>query len=320
MSDVKLGDETRIFNILDDRPVQAFRDLFEGKNVMALRIHGLFGDCIKASSVLSELIKEDPARKYVILISYNNVKNGVLVRDLFSELISAGIIVGLFLNEYGIVGNISYPQFSFLQDLGCKNIQDLYYFNSNGYKRKTGIAYLGFQNPQPKPDKVALFRFSGFHQHVPKRHIPENEWLDIERHLLNLGLDINLYGYEDSMKTLVSPEKDFRKKLTVLGTIKHASDSGLSISTTTYLPIYLHHFIPCLVFADPTDMYLINTMWRSNHNYQCIDTQRDDHVSYVKSYSSMWYLSNLNTKTVLSSITESLSGLVTNQVTGVNNV
>lgn len=320
MSDIKLGDNTKIFNLLDDRPVSAFRDLYKDQNVMALRIHGLFGDCIKATSALSELIKEEPSRKYVILISYNNAQNGKLARDLFSDLISAGIIVGLFLNEYPVVGNISYPQFSFLQDLGCKNVQDMYYFNSGGYKRKTGIAYLGFQNPIPKTDKVALFRFSGFHQHVPKRHIPEYEWFDIEKHLLNLGLDVHLYGYEDSMETQIKPENDHRKKLTVLETIKHASDAGLSISTTTYLPIYLHHFIPCLVFADPTDIYLIQTMWRSNHNYQCIDTDRADHVSYVKSYASMWYLSNLNATKVLGEITQSFVGIATNKGTGVTHV
>src|ERR1700693_3278213 len=304
MQGIKLGDETNIFNILDDRPVTAFRDLYTNKNVTGLRIHGLFGDCIKATSVLSELIKEDPSRKYVILISYSNAQNGVLVRDLFSDLISAGIIVGLFLNEYRIVGNISYHQFAFLQDVGCSKVEDLYYFNSNGYKRKTGLPYLGFANPASKLDKVALFRFSGFHQHVPMRHIPEQEWLEIESHLLSLGLDVNLYGWDDSMKTLVSPEKDFRKKLSVLGTIKHASDSGLSITTTTYLPIYLHHFIPCLVFADPNDMYLINMMWRSNHNYQCIDTTRQDHVSYVKNYSAMWFMANINAKNMLGQISK----------------
>ncbi len=315
MSDVKLGDGTRIFNILDDRPVHEFRGMFSGQNVMALRIHGLFGDCIKATTALSELIKEDPTRKYVILISYNNVENGKLVKDLFSDLISAGIIVALFLNEYPVVGNMQFNQFSFLLDLGCTRVEDMYYFHSSGYKRKTGIAYLGFPNPLPRTDKVALFRFSGFHQHVPKRHIPEYEWLDIEKHLIGIGLDVHLYGYEDPMDTLVRPENDHRKKLSVLGTIKHASDAGLAITTTTYLPIYLHHFIPCLVFADPIDIHLINTMWRSNHNYQCMDTDRADHVSYVKNYASMWHLSNINAKQVLGEITQSLTGIVT----GVNN-
>lgn len=310
MSEVKLGDETKIFNVLDERPVQEFRGIYQGQNVMGCRIHGLIGDHIRFSSILAELIKEDPSRKYVILTSYNDATKGPLIRDLFSDLIAAGIIVGIFLNQNTVINNISYHQFSFMQDLGCNKVEDFYYFNSNGKQRKSGLPYLGFQNPLPKLDKVALFRFSGFHSHVKLRHLPEYEWLDLEKHLLSLGLDTHLYGYDDNMDTLVKPENDHRKKLSVLDTIKHASDSGLLISTTTYLPIYLHHYIPCLVFADPCDIHLLNTMWRSAHNYQCINTQMSDHISYVKEYSSRWYLANLNAKNVLSGITESLSGLV----------
>jgi hypothetical protein len=311
MSEIRLGDETKIFNILNDRPVQEFRGIYTGQNIMALRIHGLFGDIIRATCVLSELMKEDPSRKYVILSSYNDASKGSLVRDLFSDLISAGIIVGLFLNETPIIGNISYSQFAFLQDLGCVKIEDLYYFNSNGYKRKTGLPYLGFANPQPRLDKVSLFRFSGFHKHVPLRHIPEYEWLDIEKHLLNLNLDVHLYGYDDNQDTLVKPENDHRRKMSVLETIKHMSDSGLLVSTTTFAPLYMHHFIPCLVFIDPVDTHAINLMWRSNHNYMSINTQLPDHVTYVKEYVSRWYLSNLNVKNVLGEITQSLSEVVT---------
>jgi hypothetical protein len=310
LSDILLGDNTKILNNLDSRPVQEFRGLYTGQNIMGCRIHGLVGDHVRFASILSELIKEDPSRKYVVLTSYNDATKGSLIRDLFADLISAGIIVGLFLNETPLIGNISYHQFSFLQDLGCNKVEDFYYFNSAGHKRKSGIPYLGFQNPLPKLDKVALFRFSGFHKHVSLRHIPEYEWLDLEKHLLSLNLDVHLYGHDDNMDTLVKPENDHRKKLSVLDTIKHMSDSGLLISTTTFAPLYMHFYIPCLVFIDPIDTHAINLMWRSNHNYMSINTQLPDHVEYVKEYVSRWYLANINVKNVLGEITQSLSEAV----------
>jgi hypothetical protein len=163
---------------------------------------------------------------------------------------------------------------------------------------KKGIAYLGFPQPKTNNNKVALFRFSGFHQHVPLRHIKEEDWLNIEEHLLNLGLDVYLYGYDDPMKTLVKPENDFRKKLTILGTIKHAADSGLCISTTTYLPHYLHHFVPCLVYIDPIDTVPISLMWRCNHNFMPVNTQMPDYVDFVKTYSTIWRASFLFKETM----------------------
>jgi hypothetical protein len=275
---------------------------------MGLRVHGLIGDCIKATTVLSELIKEDPTRTYVFLISYKDETKGSLIKDIFSDLIAKGLIVGLFLNNYQIVGNMSFLQWSFLRDLGCDIALDLYFHSSDEYKRrKTGIAYLGFEQPQSSPTKVALFRYSGFHQHVPLRHIPEKEWLEIEDHLLNLGLDVHLYGQDDTMRTLVKPDNDFRKKLSVLGTIKHSADSGLCISTTTFLPHYLSHFIPCLVFCDPIDIPALCLQWRSNHNFMPIDTTKVDHVSYVKEFASRWYLANTNAISTMRTLVEALS-------------
>lgn len=289
----QLKDGTAIFDLIDNKSLNELKGKYLNGDVIGLRVHGLIGDCIKASTVLSELIKENPFRKYVFLLSYNDQSKKDLAKDLFTDLIDKGIIVGLYFNEYMTVGNMSYYQYEFLREIGCSRILDLYYYSSEAYKYlKKGIAFLGFKQPLPKNNKIALFRYSGFHKHVPLRHIAEEKWLEIEEHLLKLGLEVCLYGYDDEMKTNVSKENDYRKRLSVLGTIKHASDAGLCISTTTYLPLYLHHFVPCLTYIDPIDTVPINLQWRSNHNYITINTQLPDYVDWVKQYVGMWFMYN----------------------------
>lgn len=297
---IRLDDGTLVYDLLEGKSLEQLRNKYVGLDVVAFRIHGLVGDVIKATTVMAPMILSNPSRKYVILQSYSNVHapNDTIVgqgiiKDVFSGLVSSGVVIGLYFNNYGVVGNMSYYQYEFLRNIGCVNIIDLYYLNSDAYKfLKRGVAYLGFPQPEINNNKVALFRFSGFHSHIPLRHIPEDEWLSIEEHLLKLDLGVCLYGYDDVLKTLVKPENDFRKKLSVLGTIKHASDAGLCISTTTYLPLFLHHFVPCLVFIDPVDTVPVNLFWRSNHNYIAINTQLGDHVQFVQDYISRWYLAN----------------------------
>ena len=306
MTEIKIGDGTKILDLYNN-PIEKLPNIFVGQNVVALRIHGLFGDCIKATTVLSELIREDSTRKYVILISYNDATKAHMVADLFKDVQKTGLLLGLFLNETRHIGNMTYFQYEFLRKLGCQQITDLYYYNTSLYQHFSGDPFLGFKQPQSKPNKVALLRYSGFHQHAPLRHIPEKEWIMIEEHLLKLNLDVHLYGYDDEYKTLVKPENDHRKKLSILETIKHAANANLCISTTTFLPLYLHHYVPCLVFADPIDMQLLQLRWRSNHNYMPIDTQKKDHVHYVLNYVSTWALAQMNVQHMLAGMAASAS-------------
>lgn len=287
-----LKDNTFVYDLIEGKTLYEIRNKYADMDVVAFRIHGLIGDVIKATTILSPILKENPNKKFVILQSYNDATKRGLIKDIFSGLIDTGVIIGLYLNEYSIVGNISYYQYEFLRDIGCTNIIDLYYYSSDGYNfLHKGLPYLGFPQPEANPHKVAMFRFSGFHSHVPLRHIKEDAWLEIEKFLIDLGLDVYLFGYDDTMKTLIKPENDFRKKLTVLDTIKHAADSGLCISTTTYLPHYLHHFVPCLVYADPADLALLSLMWRHNHNFMVVDTTKSDYTLFVKNYALMWRMS-----------------------------
>ena len=303
-----LGDGSKIINLLDDRSIIELKNIFVGKDVVAFRVHGLIGDIIKATTILSPFIKNNPDKKYVYMISYNDLSKYTIVKDLFTDLVSKGLVVGLFLNEYDVVGNMNFYQYQFFRELGCSTTIDLYYHSSEAYQHLSkGSAYLGFDNLPTNINKVSLFRFSGFHNHVPLRHIPEQDWLKLEEHLLGLGLEVHLYGYDDMMQT-TQGVIDHRKKLSVLETIKNASDSALCISTTTFLPLYMHHWSPCLVYIDPVDTVATNLLWRSNHNYLTINTQLSDYLSYVKNYVSMWYLSNKGIKGMLEQVAKEIVG------------
>lgn len=301
-----LGDGSKILNLLNDKSIKELKNVFVGKDIMAFRVHGLIGDIIKATTVLTPFIKNNPDKKYVYMISYNDSSKYNIVKDLFTDLVSKGYIVGLFLNEYDVVGNMNFHQYQFFRELGCSTIIDLYYHSSEAYQHlPKSWAYLGFDNLPMNINKVSLFRFSGFHNHVPLRHIPEKDWLELEKHLLDLGLEVHLYGYDDTMQ-MTQGVVDHRKKLGVLETIKDASDSALCISTTTFLPLYMHHWSPCLVYIDPVDTVATNLLWRSNHNYLTINTQLPDYLNYVKNYVSMWNLSNRGVKGLLEEVAKEI--------------
>ncbi len=309
----ELSDASVVYSLLDDREVdfeKDYKDKFQNqKNVVALRIHGLVGDCIKATTIISAYLRENPEQQFVVLVSYNDASKRGIVKDLFSKLVEKNIIVGLFFNEFPLIGNVSFHQFQFLRSIGCENILDLYFYNSEVYNiTDTGPAYLGFENLEIDSNKIALFRFSGFHQHVPLRHIPEEEWLTLEFHLLHLGYDVHLYGYDDTMSTAPGVI-DHRRELSVLETIEHASNAGLCISTTTFLPLYLHHRVPCLVYIDPKDMNAVSLLWRDSHNYMPINTQSLDHLDYVKDFATKHKVLAQSTDKVL----EELTNLVRSQ-------
>ena len=163
-----LGDGSKIINLLDDRSIIELKNIFVGKDVVAFRVHGLIGDIIKATTILSPFIKNNPDKKYVYMISYNDLSKYTIVKDLFTDLVSKGLVVGLFLNEYDVVGNMNFYQYQFFRELGCSTTIDLYYHSSEAYQHLSkGSAYLGFDNLPTNINKVSLFRFSGFHNHVP---------------------------------------------------------------------------------------------------------------------------------------------------------
>lgn len=303
---IKLTNSTEVYDLLEEKSIVDLEGKFIDQDIIAFRVHGLIGDCIKATTILAGKIEENPNSKYVFLISYNDASKKGLIKDLFSDLVESGIVVGLFFNECSVIGNMNFYQYDFLKRIGCSRILDMYYHSSDEYQfNKAGQAYLGFEQVLPKNNKVALFRFSGFHQHVPLRHIPEEGWLDIEKHLISLGLDVHLYGHDDEMETTEGVH-DHRREFSVIDTIKHASDSGLSLSTTTFLPLYLHHFIPCLVLVDPSDLAAVSLLWRSTHNYMPINTTLPDFKDYIKRYTAMWYLANMNASAVMSNIKKEL--------------
>lgn len=309
MKVTELADKSSVYSLLTSARDKTFEECYKDKykereDIIAFRIHGLIGDCIKATTALSGKLKENPDLKFVLLISYNDAEKRDLVKSLFSNLIDKGIVIDIFFNETPNIGNMSFSQFEFFQALGCKEVIDLYFFNSEGYKKiKKGAAYLGFEDKPVQQDKVALFRFSGFHKHVPLRHIPEEEWLELEQYLLDLGYEVHLYGYDDTMKTTTGVI-DHRREFSILGTLDHASDSSLCISTTTFLPLYMHHHTPCLVYIDPSDLNAVSLLWRDSHNYMPINTQSADHLDFVKNFAAKHRILSQGTERVLSEVTQ----------------
>jgi ADP-heptose:LPS heptosyltransferase len=282
-----LLDRTHIVSLLNNLSIGVLKhkiskapQLYHG-----VRVHGLLGDCVKSTTVLRVLLEEDKDSKFIYLVSYPDKNRSGVIKDLFADLIEKGTVEALFINEYKQIGAASYAQQKFFEDLGICHHHDLYYSNNSYHSQKTGAAYLGFDNLPKNDKKIALFRYSGFHGHIPLRHIPEAKWAIIEKTLLDLGLEVHLYGYDDVMG--VTPGViDHRKEFTALGTLKHASDSRICISTTTFFPLYLHHFIPCIVLADPIDIDVLQSKWRSNDQYMPVNTQTfsfmNDIFGYVK--------------------------------------
>lgn len=245
---------------------------------IAVRTDGLLGDNIVASTAFEFILNSNPGHQIVVVNTYNHDPGHiVLLSDLFSGLIRKGVIRKIlhFPRPHGPLTTCERRE---LLSAGSSAVYDCGPFEEEFHKLPKGKPFLGVARKELGNDQreilVALFRYSGFHSHYPLRNRPYEEWRKIERMIESCGARPVLFGLDDAMP--ITPSTiDLRGRISVYDTLAYVLSCRCLISTTTFLPLYAQHFIPCFVLSDPDDIPNLVYKWKVLQNFSILDVTKD---------------------------------------------
>jgi len=240
-----------------------------------VRTDGLIGDNIVASTAFRYIFKRHPGKQITIYNTYNHRFERVkLLADLFQELVSCGLIYAI-IHKDRKHGPVNAEEEIVFRD-NYETWYDCAPFETQFLKMRKSTPMLGPNLQKAWKDRkhdskyVALFRWSGFHNHYQLRNRPWDEWREIERLLIKLGKRPLLFGWDDSMpfeKGII----DLRRRLDLYHTLFLLARCNLLISTVTFALLYCQHYIPCLVLSDPGDIKNLTIRWKVLSTYELYD-------------------------------------------------
>jgi hypothetical protein len=224
-----------------------------------------------------------------------NRKRLDLVVDLLKELISANMIHGIY--HFGrLFRDMDEMEKRYLWQMGCERVYDLSLISKQFIDMPKAMPYLGpemraeWERPKPHPLKIALFRWSAIHPHCTERLRPYNEWSRIERSLLECGMQPILFGYDDELPN-DHGLLDFRKKLSVYGTLKAMAECAAMVTVTSFPPVFAQYYIPCLVLTDERDVSRQERIWKRTDRYEICPVKEGYQADLMRSLDKM--ISNL---------------------------
>jgi len=244
-----------------------------------VRTDGLIGDNIVASRAFQYILKKHPGKPVTIYNTYNHTPSRVkLLADLFQELIASRFIFSI-VHKGRNHGPLNAEEEALFRD-NYEAWYDCGPFERQFHNIRKSAPMLGSNLLKAWEDRkhdsyVALFRWSGFHNHYQLRNRPWNEWREIERLLIRLGKRPLLFGWDDPMP-FEQGIIDLRRKLSVYETLLHIARCNLLISTVTFAPLFCQHYIPCLVLSDPSDITNLTTRWKVLSTYELFDVSSHD--------------------------------------------
>lgn len=268
-----------------DSPVLFLKDLSNTINLnleatIAVRTDGLLGDNIVASKAFSGIRASEGNLPLIIYSTYNHNPSRVwLIYDLFVELFCSKTIAKI-IHKDRQHGPIIPTERHFLMKLGCKRVYDCGPFEREFQGLAKTKPMLGhaiqnvWANRRTRSDKVALFRWSGFHTHYPDRNRPFKEWQKIEQLLVDLGKQVMLFGWDDPLPSSQNVI-DLRRKLSPYETLWYMAECDFLVSIVTFAPLFCQHYIPCLVLSDPRDIPNLKKRWNVSPRYEIFDASSD---------------------------------------------
>ena len=250
-------------------------------NYVILRFNGLYGDVIHGMCKLQYILKLYPNLPWIIIHdypSYDRVKDAM---DLFRIWINNGRIKYYFYNPNGCSGRIRPETINKIRQAG---LSDRKLFDCYVFDKKPNIMTLpsiGIDIPNKRQiNKAIIFRYSGYHGHFFGRNRPIEDWVQIERKLLDYGYDVYLLGKDDSMS---NPNNliDLRGKFTVRELLQFSSDSSICISVTTFLYIWTQFICPTLILSESGDVWALNEYWKLNDNLEICNINQNEYISVI---------------------------------------
>ena len=245
----------------------------KGNNYIVLRFNGLYGDMLHGSCKFQYILERHPSTPWIIVHSYadlNRVKTGA---DLLSYWYDVGKLKYYIHDNTPASGRISPRVIRRLRDIGIPNsrIFDCYVFQPR--PRIITHPNLGISIPSEKdPKKAVIFRYSGWHTHFPKRNRPIEEWVKIERALLDKGYDVHLLGYDDVMPN-PNNLNDLRRKMTVRDVLNFTKDASICITTTTFLYVWTQFVCPTAVLSEKADIKGLKAHWKLHPNMRVFNIE-----------------------------------------------
>lgn len=261
------------------------------KQYSLIRLSGLFGDTIHASTRFDGILERNPNLKWIVIHSYpikpmqsslSRIK--IAATNLMKYWFDTDRIAYYFADNSGGGGQ---PARSIAQVMNavkfCKCQDTLYDCLFHNDRLKITRPNLGIPIPEQKnPKKAVILRRSGWHPHFMKRNRPYSEWSVIERELLDRGFDVYLLGtQEDSMQ--VTPKViDYRGKLSVREILEFSADASICICVATFLDIWTQFICPTLVISDPGDVNSLRTIWRLNPLMEVYSASDPNYLNLIR--------------------------------------
>ncbi len=277
------------------KPLSSIYDIDLLGKYVCIRLTGLLGDTIHASTKFNYILDKYPDHRWIIIHSYpiqGNIepKIRVVVDNLLSYWFDNGRIAHYFYDSSGRGGDIA-CQIPEIMKAKKHLSEDIPFIdgavNTKRYDNMT-MPLLGIL-PKPQNSKKAIIlRRSAWHSHFPKRNRSYMEWCRIEQELIRNRFEVSIIGIEDNF-----PNKnrciDLRNQLSVRQVLEYTKDAAICITPATFLYVWTQFICPTLVLSDPNDVNNLNTNWKLSKNmkvYSCnnlkyMDTLFED-ISSIK--------------------------------------
>ena len=263
------------------RELNEIKDLKLDSNYVVLRFNGLFGDVLHGMCRLYYILQKYPGLPWIILQDYPDKERVKDASELFKIWIDNKQIKYYFYNANGQAGRIRPETIKILRDAGIddRKILDCYVFQRKC--KHFGLPAVGVNIPNIKEkNKAVIFRYSGYHGHYFNRNRPLEEWIKIEKCLMDFGYNVYLLGKDDNMP---NPNNliDLRNKFTVREVLEFSSNAQICISVTTFLYVWTQFICPTLILSERGDIPALNSYWKLTDNLEICDIDNPNYFQQI---------------------------------------
>jgi len=246
----------------------------DGSGCVGLWLQGLLGDVILASAYFDEIRRRYPGRRWIIVHSYREPGRVPAVLDVLRPFFADGRIWRYIYHPLPACVPMPDEVRRLFERLHVDAVVELMFdrFDRSRLTRPS----LGLNLDRARRRKAVLMRRSAWNPHFPGRNRPYAEWRQIEERVLTAGYETHLVGIDDTMP-LTPGVTDRRHTMSVRELLAFATDAGLVVSCTTFLPVFTQFVCQSLVICDPRDQENQVSNWRVTDRY-VVSPARDGYL------------------------------------------
>ena len=269
------------------RPIRDIGIVDRTREYVCLRLTGLFGDTIHASTRFNYILDKYPDHPWIILHSYpvpNIAKQRIklVYEHLMSYWVENGRIHQYFYDVTGRPGDKAAQIPQIMNAIRyCRCLKGRAFDCAVDFPRVDNMVVpnLGITIPEKKdPLKAVIIRYSAWHNHFMGRNRPYAEWFRIERELIKYGYGVTILGIDDphpNKNNLV----DLRGKLNVREVLDYTKDASICITPATFLYVWSQFVCPTFVLSDRGDVANLNANWKLNPNMEVFNVHQKNYMA-----------------------------------------